>query len=194
MLEKGAINKCKPCKNQYLSKFFLRKKADGSYRFILNLEGLNEFIKADHFKMENVKAAEKLLALNYFIGSIDLKDAYFLIPVHVDSRKYLRFQFLDQLYEFTCLPFGLNVSPWVYTKVMKTVVNYLRNQGYMSVIYLDDIMCIGHDFNNCEANIRATVKLLQRLGFIIHFPKSTLTPTTRCKYLGVIIDSKKFAI
>ena len=57
--------------------------------------------------MEDIRSVEKLIFPSYFMGSIDLEDAYFSVPIHKSSRKYLRFKFLNKLYEFTCLPFGL---------------------------------------------------------------------------------------
>ena len=79
LLEKGAVSLCTPCKNQYISTYFLREKSNGEYRFILNLKKLNKFIDAPHFKMESVKTALKLITCNCYMAKIDLKDSYFLI-------------------------------------------------------------------------------------------------------------------
>ena len=38
---------------------------------------------------------------------LDLKDAYYSVPINPQHRKYLRFEFKDTVYEFTCLPNGL---------------------------------------------------------------------------------------
>ena len=50
-----------------------------------------------------------------FVGSnlLDLKDAYYSVPVNPQHRKYLRFEF----YEFTCLPNGLASAPRVLQKL-----------------------------------------------------------------------------
>lgn len=77
----------------------------------------------------------KLINPGYYIGKNDLKNAYFLIPVSNKDRKYLRFIFQDTIYEFTCLPFGLNTAPYVFTKIMKSVISCLRSQGFISCIY-----------------------------------------------------------
>ena len=74
------------------------------------------------------------------MSTLDLKDAYFLIRIHDTSRKYLRFIFNDRLYEFNVLPFGLSTAPFVFTKIMKPVIKLLRSCGYMSTVYLDDIL------------------------------------------------------
>lgn len=47
--------------------------------------------------------------------SLDVQDAYFHILVHPDSRKYLRFIFEDQIFQFRALCFGLLTAPQVFT-------------------------------------------------------------------------------
>lgn len=169
-------------------------KPDGGKRFVLNLKRLNEFITTEHFKLEDVKMATKLVSPGDYMAHVDLKDAYFLIPMHRESRKYLRFRFGGYLYEFVCLPFGLSTAPFIFTKVLKPVVNSLRIEGLLSVIYLDDILWIGQDYESCKANVDSTISLLQSLGFIINEKKSNLTPNNRCRFLGFILDSKSMTL
>lgn len=40
--------------------------------------------------------------------TVDLRDAYFCIPIHKDHRKYVCFFFHGRAYEYAVLPFGLN--------------------------------------------------------------------------------------
>lgn len=194
LLGKGAIEECTPTEGQFLSRYFLVPKQDGSFRFVLNLKSLNEFIETDHFKLEDLRTAIRLVSKGSFMSNIDLQDAYFVIPVHKDSRKYLRFLFKGKTFEFTCLPFGLCVSPFVFTKVMKPVIGTLRSEGFLSCVYLDDILCLGDSAKKCSINTQATVELLEKLGFLINRQKSCLNPDTRRKFLGFVIDSKKMCV
>ena len=57
---------------------------------------------------------------DYWMGVLDLKDAYYSVPINPQHRKYLRFEFKDTFYELTCLPNGLALAARVLTKVMKT--------------------------------------------------------------------------
>lgn len=194
MLSTGAISHCNPCEGQFLSSIFLIPKPNGKHRFILNLKNLNQYIETQHFKLEDLRTAIKLVSENNFMGTVDLKDAYFLIKIHDNYKKYLRFEFDNGLYEFNVLPFGLNTAPFVFTKIMKPVVGLLRSCGFMSSIYLDDLLLIGNSYDDCLENIAVTQQLLSALGFIINKDKCNLSPTTSCKYLGFIIDTKKFQI
>lgn len=147
-----------------------------------------------HFKLEDVRTAVKLMEKHCFMATVDLKNAYFLLPVCESDRKYLRFLFKDKLYEFQCLPFGLNTAPFAFTKLMKPVIHCLRSKGLLSVIYLDDILCIGNDAESCRNNINVTCGLLEQLGFIINTEKSCLLPSTTCKFLGFVLNSENMTL
>ncbi|KAL7286935.1 hypothetical protein TKK_0018878 [Trichogramma kaykai] len=194
LINKGAIEPCAFEENQFVSDIFLRPKSSGAYRLILNLKKLNCFITAPHFKLEDGRTAQKLISENCFMSSLDLKDAYYLIPICQKSRKFLRFRYAGKLYQFTCCPFGLNVAPYTFTKLMKPVISHLRSQGFMSVIYLDDFLLIVNDYLKCQENVQSTVTLLKSLGFIVNFEKSNLTPATTQKFLGLLYDSEKMLV
>ncbi|XP_011858469.1 PREDICTED: uncharacterized protein LOC105556025, partial [Vollenhovia emeryi] len=190
----SAITTCIATNGQFISSYFLIPKSDGNYRFILNLKKLNKFVNTEHFKLEDLRAACRILTWDMFMGTINLREAYFLIPIHTEFRKFLRFEFNNQLYEFTCLPFGLSSCPLVFTKLMKPVMNWLRSRGLLSVIYLDDILCLGESYRKCQVNIRITCRLLEALGFMINKAKSNLNPGQKCKYLGFYLNSKDMSV
>ena len=108
LLTKGVIVKANWEENQYVSNIFLRDKKDGSYRMILNLSKLNESIEYHKFKMDTFLTALSLVTPNCYMASIDFKDAYYSVPVKESHRKWLRFTFQGELFEFTCLPNGLS--------------------------------------------------------------------------------------
>lgn len=190
----GAISECEPIAGQFLSNIFLIPKSNGKMRFILNLKKLNQFISTQHFKLEDLRTALKLVTKDCMMGTVDLKDAYFLLPIHKESRKYLRFSFHGKMYEFQVLPFGLNTAPFVFTKLMKPVTKLLRTAGFLSTLYLDDWYLLGRTITECRHNINITRKLLSSLGFLINENKSSLSPSTSCKFLGVIIDSENLEV
>lgn len=76
--------------------------------------------------METLKSALHLVRRNCYFAKIDFKDAYFSIPIDENDRKYLRFTWKGQIYEFTALPNGLSSAPRIFTKVMKPVFSTLR--------------------------------------------------------------------
>lgn len=129
--------------------------------------------------MENINTALHTIAPGDYLVSLDLKDAYFSIPIFKPHRKFLRFKWSDQTNEFTCLPFGYSLAPRVFTKVLKPVISYLRTNGYKVVIFLDDILLIGSSVKECLSQLSSLRDLLESLGFVINVNKSQLIPVTQ---------------
>lgn len=194
LLSNGAISECSPSEGQFLSSIFLIPKSNGKMRFILNLKSLNKFIDTQHFKLEDLRTALKLISNDCYMAKLDLQDAYFMIKIHPETKKYLRFQWEGCLYEFNVLPFGLNTAPFLFTKIMKPVVRLLRCAGQMSTVYLDDFLLIGQTYDACLDNVNHTRNLLTALGFILNTDKSCFTPSRICTFLGFQIDSENFQV
>ena len=192
--DNGFIEPACHSEDEFMSKIFIRPKRNGGIRIILNLTELNRFVKYEHFKMEHLSNVPNLLDLDCYLGSVDLKDAYYSVPIHKDDRKYLRFNWKGKLFQFTGLPNGLACAPRVFTKVMKPVFSKLRGSGLMSIVYLDDTLLIGTDKLTCQYNIDQTVKSLISLGFTINFEKSSLCPSTSIEFLGFVLDSHKMTV
>lgn len=190
----GAISVCKPRKDQFVSNIFLAPKPNGGHRFILNLKQLNKFVSNAHFKMEDHRTASKMIPNNGFMATIDLKESYLLVHVAKCDRKYLRFQFNKTTYQFSAMPYGLCSAPRTFTKIMKEVVGYMRHRGFRSVIYLDDWLCLGDSYEECQRNVTESLKLLNCLGFVVNFDKSCLNPQQCCKFLGFIYNSVDMSI
>ena len=70
-----------------------------------------------------------LLRPGDYMMKLDLQDAYFMVPIHEQHKKYLRLQFQNKIYEFQCLPFGLASAPRAFTRLLKPVVAVFVRQG-----------------------------------------------------------------
>ena len=81
LLQKEAIMIVPLCEDQFISWLFLVERKEGSYHPVVNLKPLNEFIQKAHFKMEGVGMIKHLLQPGDWMCSLDLKDAYFSVPI-----------------------------------------------------------------------------------------------------------------
>ncbi|XP_069612747.1 uncharacterized protein [Ranitomeya imitator] len=118
----------------FYSPLFLISKPDGSFRTILNLKKLNSFIKNDTFKMESIKSTIKLLFPNCMMGGIDLKDAYYHLPIHDRYQKFFRVAVAIKgkicHFQYAAMPFGLSTAPRIFTKVILEVMAYLLKKRH----------------------------------------------------------------
>ena len=96
LLSKQVICESRRERNDYLSNVFTRKKKDGAKRMILNLKQFNTHITYRHFKMESINQVIDIVRPNVYMASIDLKDAFYSIPIHPEHQKYLNFVVLSK--------------------------------------------------------------------------------------------------
>ena len=82
MLAKGAVEITLVPGPGFYSRLFLVKKASGGWRPVIDLSHLNEFAQLTPFKMETVASVLLSVREGDFLASLDLKDAYFQIPIH----------------------------------------------------------------------------------------------------------------
>ena len=129
-----------------------------------------------------------------YLASIDIKDAFYSVPIHVAHKKYLKFMWVCTAYAYNAMPNGYVDSMRIFTKIMKPVFAWLRGQGFTSVIYVDDSLLYGFTFEQCLANIKITLHTLHELGFVVHPDKSVLQPMQVIVFLGFKINTLDMTI
>ena len=138
MLQKNAITEVPPSSPGFYSNVFLVRKASGGWRPVIDLKSLNVHIWAPHFRMYTTGSVLSTVPKEDYAFKIDLQNAYFHVPIHPSSRKYLRFAFENKVYQFRVLPFSLNKAPQVFTRLGHTVSGYLHRLWISVVPYLDE--------------------------------------------------------
>ncbi|KAG1455810.1 hypothetical protein G6F55_006855 [Rhizopus delemar] len=190
----GEMIEVSPSQNKnFLSNFFTLQEQT-KRRPILDCQKLNSFLQVEHFKMEGVPALREIIEENDYICKIDLKDAYVVIPIHPDSQDYLSFENQGIVYRYKSLAFGLSVAPRIFSKIMKYAIEPLRSEGHRLVYYLDDICLLEKPKEKMQQLTYKVAQHLQRLGFIINFNKSMLTPAKTQEFLGFQFNTKKMEI
>ena len=88
-LSKGIIRPSVSTPGDILSPIFVTPKKDGSYRVIFNLKKLNQSLSYYHFKLDTLQTAITLVKPFCYMSSIDLKDAYYSIPIALSINRIL---------------------------------------------------------------------------------------------------------
>ena len=86
LLRKGAVEPA-PQSPGFYSRLFLVQKASGSWRPIIDLSTLNDYITSSHFHMETPQSVLRSIRPGDWMISLDLQDAYLQVPVHHDSLR-----------------------------------------------------------------------------------------------------------
>ena len=169
----------------FYSNIFLVRKASGGWRPVIDLKNLNSHIHAPHFRMFTTNSVLSSVRKGDYAFKIDLQDAYFHVPIHPSSRKYLRFAFENKVYQFRVLPFGLNTAPQVFTRLVHTVTGYLHRQGISVIPYLDDWLIHHPDRQVLLRHQAQLLNTLDLVSFILNRKKSELDLTQDLQFLGI---------
>lgn len=194
LLSAGAISLAQPAECLLYQRVFLVDKKGGKKRPVLDCRRLNQFLLPPHFKLEGLQEVRNLVTSGCWMTKVDLKSAYLHVPMAREASPYLAFRWRDRDYLFRSLPFGLSTAPWIFTKVMRVVAEQLRSEGVRLVVYLDDLLFIGATPEEAAAHTARATQLLSELGFLISWPKCSLTPSQRIVFLGFEIDSVAMTI
>ena len=153
VLSKNAIERVENVKSlRFYSHLFFVPKPHQRWRPVIDLSRLNTFLLIERFKMETPEAIRASLIPGEWVLSIDLSDAYLHIPIHPNSRKYLRFYHKSQVFQFTTLPFGLATAPQVFTMIVKEVKLMALTRGIRLHQYLDDWLIRAQSQEEAQVN------------------------------------------
>ena len=192
MLQKNAITEVPPNSPGFYSNVILVRKAIGGWRTVIDLKNLNADIHAPHFRMFTTNSVLSSVQKGDYVFKIDLQDAYFHVPIHPSSRKYLRFAFENKVYQFQVQPFGLNTPPQVFTRLGHTVTGYLHHQGISVIPYLDNWLIHHPDRTVLFRHQAQLMNMLDLVSFVLNRKKSELDLTQDFQFLRICLRLETF--
>ncbi|KAI2655010.1 ORF V: Enzymatic polyprotein [Labeo rohita] len=191
LLAKDAIEPVPPAemKSGFYSPYFIVPKKRGGLRPMLDLRALNRSLLRLPFKMLTTKRMLTCIRHQDWFAAIDLKDAYFHVSILPRHRPFLRFAFEGRAYQYKVLPFGLSLSPRVFTKVTEAALSPSGGWAFAFSNYLDDWLLIAHSRDVLCEHRDLVLRHLSHLGLQVNREKSKLSPVQRISFLGVELDS-----
>ncbi|KAL0160826.1 hypothetical protein M9458_044551, partial [Cirrhinus mrigala] len=191
LLRKEAIEVVPPHNREsgFYSRYFIVLKKDGGLRPILDLRVLNRSVMKLKFRMLTLQQVVSQIRSEDWFVTIDLKDAYFHVSILPQHRKFLRFAFRGEAYQYRVLPFGLALSPRTFTKCVDAALAPLRLQGIRILNYIDDWLILAQSEQVAAQHRDAVLAHMKELGLRLNAKKSVLSPLQRTTYLGVVWDS-----
>ena len=149
-------------------------------------------ITSSRFHMETPPSVLNSIRPGDWMISLDLQDAYLQVPVHHDSRRFLRFVVDGKPFQFRVLCFGLTTAPQVFTRIMAPVSAILHRHGVRMLRYLDDWLILASSKIACLQSRDRLLSVCTELGIQVNLTKSSLVPSQSIVYLGMEIHSLPF--
>lgn len=166
-------------------------------RLIHDLSYVNGHLDTPKFRYENLQDVSQLFVALDCLISIDLMSAYHHVTLAESAYPYMGFCWEKQYYYFRVLPFGLAPAPYVFSKVLRPLVEHWRSMGIKVLPYLDDFL-FGADKTLSPShplsiyNVRHQVLGdFQKAGWLVSATKVKLEPTTVIEHLGLILDFER---
>jgi Reverse transcriptase (RNA-dependent DNA polymerase) len=195
---------------RFVSRAFLVPKKNGGWRLVVDLRWLNSHCVKQSVQYETLKSLRRFAMRNAWMVSFDLQDGYYHLAIKEEDRKYFTFCVNGKCYRCVGLPFGWTASPRIFTKLMRPVVQALRNMatptpadGWSAhrkkrrrhtlrvLPYLDDFLLIAHTPAAAASAAFAAKQLLSSLGLSWNDSKCVWAPTQRLVHLGLEVDTRK---
>lgn len=184
MLSLGVVE---PSSSPYSSPVLLVKKSSGEYRFCFDGRKLNSVTKHDSYPLPRIDRILSSLREANFISSIDLRKAFWQIPLDEASKEKTAFSVAGRgLFQFNVVPFGLCNA----AQAQQRLVDKIFGPKYEPNIfcYLDDIIIVTSTFEHHIQLLSEVKTLLEAANLTINlgkceFFKKSLT------YLGYIVGS-----
>lgn len=187
MLNDGIIE---PSVSHFNSPILLVPKksdTDKKWRLVVDFRQLNKKLMGDKFPLPRIDSILDQLGRAKYFTTLDLMSGFHQIPLEPKSRKYTAFSSSTGHYQFTRLPFGLNISPNSFQRMMTIALSGLSPE--CAFVYVDDIVVIGCSIDHHLANLQKVFQRLREYNLKLNISKCNFF-RSEVTYLGHNISDK----
>ena len=126
---------------------------------------INRFTLLDAFPLPRISDMVNKIAQYRVFSTIDLRSAYHQVPLKDKDKPYTAFEARGNLYQFTCLPFGVTNGVACFQREMMKFVD--ENDLEASFPYLDNVTICGKDQEDHDANMEYFLEAAKRKNSVI---------------------------
>lgn len=174
-----------PAQSPWCSPVVMVKKKNGKDRLCVDSRRLNKVTKRSRYALPHISAILNRLGKTRFLSSIDLKDAFWQVPLTESSKEKTAFNVPGHgMWQFKCLPFGLHNSAATMQKLMDILFN---SEEHKVFVYLDDLIIATENFDEHIGTLEIVAEKLKMANLTINFEKCHFGMSS-LKYLGFVVD------
>lgn len=177
-----------------VSPVFLIPKRTGGTRLIHDLRGINGCIRAPHFTLRGARDAAAVVANSNWLCALDLKRGYQQVYMDPTARKYLGARMGRETVVSNVLPFGLSLSPYIFTRLTNWVAGLIRKRtGLHIAVYIDDFLVGSDTKEQLESGLNTIRELFRDLGIVLS-EKKEIVVAEQVEYLGFLWSAGRKAV
>ena len=162
-------------------------------RLIYDCRRLNSLLQEPpSFALDDIYSIPAYLTVRRarLLGKVDLRSAYFHVPVHPDDQRLLGCTGPDgRRYKWAALPMGLAHAPHLFQALTSCFRDAWRAAGHTVSVYLDDFLVGGEDAAQYASALEAIVDDLLEAGWQIREAKCVIVPDHATTYLGIEVNA-----
>lgn len=188
-----------PSRSNYNSPLILVPKKSmndkKSFRMCVDFRAVNKKLIADKFPLPRIDDILDNLGRAKYFSILDLFSGFHQVPLHVDSRDITSFSTDRGSYRWKVLPFGLNIAPNSFSRMMSIAFSGLSPQ--QSFIYVDDIIVIGCSVQHHLKNLKNVFDIFRKYNLKLNpqkcnfFKPEILFLGHKCTSKGLLPDDSK---
>ena len=163
------------------------KKKDGQIRWAVDYRTLNEVLEGDSFPLPNIDSLLDNVAGKKYFSSLDTSQAFLSIKLSENSKQITAFICPEGAFEFCRLPFGLKVSPSLYSRFIQNALRKVA--GSDLAVYLDDVLLASNDVNEHFERLEQLFEAHIEAGLLLK-PSKTKLFKEEIEFLGHIISNR----
>ena len=183
-----------PTKNTgWNNPFVVVRKANGTARLCLDLRKVNAVtLNKDTYPLPRIDTILSRLQETKYISALDLKEAFWQIPLSRRARRILTFAVQGKgLFQMTRMPFGACTASQTMCRLMDLVLGH-DLEPYVFA-YLDDIVIVTGTFEKHVEMLKEVAKRLTDAKLMISVEKSKFCQSSM-KFLGYVVDERGISV
>ena len=178
----------RPSKSEWASPIHLAPKGDGQWRLCGDYKALNSVTIPDRYPIPHLQDFSADLHGCRFFSKLDLRRAFYQVPVRPSDVKKTAIITPFGLYEAVRMPFGLRNAAQTCQRLMDDIL-----RGVPGVfVYIDDILVATPTLEEHDASLRETFQRLSHHGIIVNRHKCVLG-VPQLVFLGHLITPEGIA-
>lgn len=193
-------NQIEPSTSPYNSPIILvpKKSQDQTkkWRMCIDYRRINTVLQPDRFPLPRIDNILDNLGRSVHFSVLDLYSGFHQVPIEPESREITAFSTEKGSFQWKVLPFGLNVSPNSFMRMMNLAFSGLPADQLF--IYMDDIIVLGNSEQHHIDNLTSTLQRCRERNLKINpfkchfFRPEVLFLGHICSAEGIKTDKSRF--